>query len=111
MSNDNIVLPSEIKDQFNEITPEEMSALRWVGYLFVYNILSKKVSGFVPFLSDAELINAGRISEMYQFDNQMIRGSSLWCVAGLIEQGLVPVTALEHIENFFDDLLKMGVKG
>ena len=109
MTDKELVLPVEVRDSFNKISPDEMHALRWTGYLFVTNILSKKVSGFVPFLSDAELINAGRISEMYQFDNQMIRGSSLWCVAGLIEQGLVPVTAIEHIENFFDDLLKMGV--
>jgi hypothetical protein len=106
-----IILPSEIKQSFESISEDEMQALRWVGYLFVYNILSKKVAGFIPFLSDSELITANLCGEAFQFDNSMIRGSCLWCVAGLIERGYADVSAIGHVDAFFEDLLKMGVKG
>lgn len=107
---DKIVLPVEVKESFEQITDDEMNALRWVGYLFTQNILRSKVAGFTSFLSKAEEDNAVAISAIYKFDNQTLRGSCLWCVAGLIERGYADVSAIGHVETFFEDLLKMGVK-
>lgn len=112
MTDNQIVLPQQIQDDFNKLTPEQLAALRWVGYLFVHNILSAAIPGFKTFLSQSELEQARAIAGAYSFDNQMIRASTHWTVFGLAERRLVDLSALEHTEKFFDDMMKLenGVK-
>lgn len=112
MTDNQIVLPQQILRDYVNVTEEQKNALRWVGYLFVHNILSKQVPGFKPFLSKEELDVAEACGRNYTFDNMHLQSSVNHCVSMLLQMRLIDPTAIQHVDTFFDDMMKLesGVK-
>ena len=107
MTDNQIVLPDQLRREYANVTPEQSAALRWVGYLFVHDILSKQVPGFKPFLSPDELATARACGANYSFDNMQLQSSADHCVSMLLQMKLIDPTAIQHVDTFFDDMMKL----
>lgn len=113
MTDNKIVLPQQILDDYEKVTPEQMAVLRWNGWLFLQRILKPKGLLKKDILEPHEETDAEYLANMYAFDNNMMRGSTKYALMEAVSVGAADPESVTHIDTFFDDLMAMeqGVKG
>ncbi len=113
MIDDNkIVLPDQILEDYEKMTPEQHAALRWNGWLFLQRILKPKGLLRKDILEPHEETNAEYVANLYAFDNNMMRASTKYALMEAASVGLADASSVSHVDTFFDDLMKLesGVK-
>jgi hypothetical protein len=110
--NQQIVLPTQILEDYEKMTPEQHAVLRWSGWLFLQRILKPKGLLRKDILEPHEETNAEYLVNMYGFDNNMMRASTKYALMEAVSVGLADASAVSHVDTFFDDLMKLesGVK-
>lgn len=105
MTNDNIVLPSEIEEQFAALTDNDIAALRQAGYLFVHRILWPQGLLRKPLLEPHEESNAQAILEIFlpMVPNMVLEASARRALQECCVAGLADWSSVDHIQRFFED--------
>ena len=107
MSDNKIVLPQQILEDYEQITPEQQAVLRWNGWLFLQKILKPKGLLKKDILDPREEEDASYLANLDAFDNNMMRASTKYALLEAVSVGAADPDAVSHIDTFFDDLMAM----
>lgn len=112
MTDNQIVLPTQILEDYEKMTSEQHAVLRWNGWLFLQRILKPKGLLKKDILEPHEETNAEYLANMFAFDNNLMRASTKYALMEAVSVGAADASSVSHVDTFFDDMMKLesGVK-